>query len=176
MPAKSCCCCGGKVQNRGLEARYGHGPLHNYCRSLRVATSTAAVLGEISSLVVIWRFISLHCTTPRLNCNSIFGAYLAQNMWKPQTRICTAWRNVAARNEATLVQYLVLNECPLPFLLTRIIMQNLSLRVYSCIAWKYCSENFHSIKTKPTFKKRQIFINSKQEFYIICLIEWSVLK
>ena len=60
---------GKRVQNRGLEARYGHGPLLNYCsqwqikvipfndlwpprsRSLRVATSTAAVLWEISSLV-----------------------------------------------------------------------------------------------------------------------------
>ena len=32
MSAKSCrcCCCWEKVQNRGLEARYGHGPLHNY--------------------------------------------------------------------------------------------------------------------------------------------------
>ena len=27
----SCCSCGERVQNRGLEARYGHGPLHNYC-------------------------------------------------------------------------------------------------------------------------------------------------
>ena len=36
MPAKSCCCCGEKVQNRGLEARYSHGPFHNYCREWQI--------------------------------------------------------------------------------------------------------------------------------------------
>ena len=30
-----CCCCGEKVQNRGLEARYRHGPFHNYCREYK---------------------------------------------------------------------------------------------------------------------------------------------
>ena len=35
MPDNSCCC-GEKVQNGGLEARYSHRPLHNYCREYKI--------------------------------------------------------------------------------------------------------------------------------------------
>ena len=30
------CCCGVKVQYGGLETRYGHVPLHNYCRKCNI--------------------------------------------------------------------------------------------------------------------------------------------
>ena len=62
MPPESCCCycsCGGKVQNKVLEARYGLGPFHNYCRKWKSRNITFNDLWPQRSFEVTFEVIYL---------------------------------------------------------------------------------------------------------------------